>query len=287
MKEILTEASTKGLEISKATRNYKFNMINKHFHDSYEIYYLLEGERFYFIDKEIYHVRAGSLVLINREQIHKTSAVEEGWHERILLQINRDIFAPFLIGLGLPNPEDLFANYYGVIELDHGDRKVVAGIFEQLLTEMQLKQEHYELQVKLKLAELMIIINRYCKNQLTTVDTFKPHLGKHVKVNQVATYIWEHSDTNESLEVIADKFYISKSYLSRIFKEVTGFTINEYMNLARIKKAKNLLAHSEYTVTEISERMGYDSITYFERVFKKFTGLSPKQYRKLEHKQTK
>jgi len=61
---------------------------------------------------------------------------------------------------------------------------------------------------------------------------------------------------------------------------VTGFSVNEYRNLARVRKAKELLANSGYSITEISEILGFESITYFERVFKKHTDVTPLRYRK-------
>lgn len=280
MKELLTEISMPGLTISKAVRDYNFSMDNKHFHDCYELYYLMEGERYYFIDKEIFHVKAGSLVLINREQIHKTSMVESSYHSRMLLQLNAGVFRPYLISLGLPDPDDLLATHYGVIDLKEEDRIKVLAILEIIMVEIQKKRDRYELQVKLKTAELFLIICRYCKEQLQSEQVKQWKTEKHSKVQEVVQYLSEHCETNETLDKIAARFFISKSYLSRIFKEVTGFTVNEYVNLVRIKKAKRLLKSSQYSVTELSAVLGYESITYFERVFKKLTGLSPKRYQK-------
>jgi AraC-like DNA-binding protein len=280
MEEVSSEAFMKGLEISKVTRFYDFSMITKHFHDSYEIYFLLEGERYYFIDKEIYHVPPGSLVLVNREQIHKTSMAENAYHSRILLQLDPKIFNPYLVNLGLPDPDELFSSRYGVIRLEDKDKIRVEALYQEVLKELQNKKDRYDIQVKLIVAELIVLICRYSRGDNILKDLEEKQTGKHNKVREVAEYLWDCCETDESLVQIASRFYISKSYLSRIFKEITGFTINEYINIARIKKAKHLLHHSEYTITEISFKIGYESITYFERVFKKFVGISPNQYRK-------
>jgi AraC-like DNA-binding protein len=280
MKELLTEISMQGLTISKAVRDYNFSMDNKHFHDCYELYYLIEGERYYFIDKEIFHVKAGSLVLINREQIHKTSMAESSYHSRMLLQMNAGVFRPFFLALGLPDPDDLIATHYGVIDLKEEDQVKVLSIFDAIMDEIQKKKDRYELLVKLRTAELFLIICRYCKEQIHREQVLQWKTEKHSKVQEVVQYLSEHCETDETLEKIAARFFISKSYLSRIFKEVTGFTVNEYINLVRIKKAKRLLKNSHYSITELSAILGFESLTYFERVFKKLTGLSPKRYQK-------
>lgn len=103
---------------------------------------------------------------------------------------------------------------------------------------------------------------------------------KHRKVDEVASYIIGHYDNRLSLEMIADHFYVNKCYLSRIFKEVSGFTVNEYINMIRIRRARELLSGSSMSITEVSESVGYENITYFERVFNQYTQTSPSRYRK-------
>ena len=75
----------------------------------------------------------------------------------------------------------------------------------------------------------------------------------------MADYLLHHYDTDESLEELAERFFISKSYLSGICREVTGFSVNADRAITRIRKAKELLAGSEYSVTEISELLGFES----------------------------
>lgn len=72
---------------------------------------------------------------------------------------------------------------------------------------------------------------------------------------------------------------MNKCYLSRIFKEVTGFTVNDYLHTYRIREACILLREGNMNVSEISEAVGYESLTYFDRVFRKHIGLSPMQYK--------
>ena len=110
-------------------------------------------------------------------------------------------------------------------------------------------------------------------------DSQTAQTWKHQKVHEVAEYLLNHPETEESLEEVAKRFYVSKSYLSRIFREVTGFAVNEYKNINRIKKSQQLLQHSTYSVTEISDILGFKNLTYYERVFKKYIGITPLKYR--------
>ena len=87
-----------------------------------------------------------------------------------------------------------------------------------------------------------------------------------------------------SLKLLSQKFFISESYLSRSFKNVTGFNIITYLNAVRIKEAQIMLIESDTHITEIAYTVGYDSITHFERVFKSIVCISPSNYRRLNKK---
>jgi YesN/AraC family two-component response regulator len=84
-----------------------------------------------------------------------------------------------------------------------------------------------------------------------------------------------------TLDDVSKQFYISRFYLSKTFKETTGFTFVEYLNSVRIKEAQKLLIITNKKIIQISYEVGFGSVAHFGRVFKTITGYSPLQYRKL------
>jgi two-component system response regulator YesN len=89
-----------------------------------------------------------------------------------------------------------------------------------------------------------------------------------------------HCDSNMSLNLVADKFHISQSYLTRMIKKHTNLSFTEYLNKLRIQQAILLLSSSEdLLMAQIAELVGYSSQHYFSRVFKNHTGVSPIEYR--------
>lgn len=279
MENIIFAETMDGLAVERVVRDHEYSMTSRHFHDSYELYFLLEGERYYFIDKETYLVKKGMAVLIKRSQIHKTSMAGNSYHDRVLLQMKGNVFDPLLQANGFYSMEELFSRNYGIMMMEGREWEQILLLVGQIRTELEKRQSHYEFMVKMKVTELMILISRHEKTVHYDQEIQKAQTAKHQKVHEVADYLLNHCETDESLEELARHFYISKSYLCRIFKEVTGFTVNEYLNMSRIKKAQNLLLHSDYTITEISEILGFESITYFERVFKKLAASTPLKYR--------
>ena len=98
-------------------------------------------------------------------------------------------------------------------------------------------------------------------------------------VSSVQTYISAHYGEQLSLDQLAQQFYLSSSYLSRLFKRETGTTLTTYLQNVRIEAAKNLLRTTALKSYEVAERVGINDPVYFSRIFKKITGLKPKDYR--------
>ena len=66
---------TDNFHIDRVVRDYDYSMVTRHIHEEYEIYYLLEGERYYFINQQTYLITPGTLVFIDKEQVHRTGMV--------------------------------------------------------------------------------------------------------------------------------------------------------------------------------------------------------------------
>ncbi|MFU0799746.1 MAG: response regulator [Xylanivirga thermophila] len=97
---------------------------------------------------------------------------------------------------------------------------------------------------------------------------------------KIEAYIRNNYKDQISLDVIADKFHISYSYLSSYFSNYAHMGINEYLNDVRIQKAKELLITTNIPIGDISEMVGYSDQSYFGKVFKKLVGMNPSTYRK-------
>lgn len=275
---ILYNESMEGISISRIRRDPGFTMEHTHLHEEYEIYYLTQGERYYFIDQKTYHIQAGCLVLIDRSQIHLTSQAGQGSHERILLSLEEEALAQFFAFTGEVSLSAFFQQCRGVISFPPEDARLAESLFSRIAKELAEKDAGYRQVVFSCLSCLFIQVLR--RSASIPPSPFLAATKRHQTADQVAAYISANHTQPMSLETIARHFFMNKSYLGRIFREATGFTINEYINLCRIQKARRLLLSTADSITEIAELSGYDSITYFERIFRKYAGMSPLKYRK-------
>ena len=99
-------------------------------------------------------------------------------------------------------------------------------------------------------------------------------------LSQIKDYLDQHYTEKITLDELAEHFYINKFYLTRVFKEQFGITINSYLLQKRITHAKQLLRFTDKTVEDIGYECGMGAVHYFSRMFKKMEGMSPSEYKK-------
>ena len=99
-------------------------------------------------------------------------------------------------------------------------------------------------------------------------------------VNRCIEYIEKHFAEPVSMNQIAEAVHLSYGHISRVFRKITGMTMNEYLTMTRLKKAQYELRASRKSIREISEKCGFSHENYFSNLFKKRYGLSPLAYRR-------
>jgi len=92
-------------------------------------------------------------------------------------------------------------------------------------------------------------------------------------------YLRNHFARDIALRDLADEIKYNKNYICSIFKKDTGKTINDYLTEIRVRKAEELLVFSHYTLSQIAQSTGFNSLSHFIRTFKKIMGLPPGMYK--------
>ena len=100
-----------------------------------------------------------------------------------------------------------------------------------------------------------------------------------MSIKKTAEYIAAHFAEDLTLAEVANEVHMNPTYLSTLFKQVTGMSFKEYLNHIRIEEAQRLLSNTSYPIMQIALSCGFSDQSYFSKVFKKQTGLTPKQYR--------
>ncbi|HIT90935.1 MAG TPA: response regulator [Candidatus Merdenecus merdavium] len=178
-----------------------------------------------------------------------------------------------------------------VLSRDQLRQKDCIYLLEQLLshTLLEKESEHGENE------EIVLNLILYSEDKQQLFDNIKQILSKKgMNDNQETTkYLMEkiqeyvHKHMSEAITVtsLAERFGLVPPYLSRLFKEYSGYTLSQYIQKTRIDRAKELLdMDDDILVKDVAEIVGYSEPLYFSKIFKKKVGLYPSEYRKKEMK---
>jgi AraC-like DNA-binding protein len=257
-------------------RSYTINMEFPHFHQFYEFCIFLDETANHLIEGDIYDLQFLDIVAIKPSVLHKTQYPHGGPKKRLIINfmfpmdtegIRDDLKTLFTI-FDKPVPIYRFVGSY---------RDQIFGILNDIFRLTNSDHGINTLLIHNKFIEFLTKIYLFQNMNTYVVHSSENNLTS--KVYSITSYIHEHYKENLSLEHIAKQFYISSYYLSHQFKKITGFTLNNYIQMTRIRNAQQLLLTSDMKVTHIAEACGFLSFSQFNRTFNKHCGTSPTKYR--------
>ncbi len=234
-----------------------------HWHENLEMLYFLSGECNVINGNEELFVKTGEMVVFNSEAVHYVKA-QNNPCEYIIVQLDTTYFE----AMGF-NITDL--NIKKIIKDDE-----IGEIFKKALFEQENKLPYYHESVKAMMQQVLVIIFR----KYLVEDSRNGELSNKLKlIKKVVKYIKRHYDEELTVEKISDYCGYSRFYVSKTFKEITGYTVIWYINAARIEKAKSLLRNGNFSMSEIASQCGFVNQSYFGKVFKRLENISPHEYK--------
>jgi len=276
--------------VETVRRSAPFTMEQEHGHAAYEVYYLAEGRRRYFIRDQTYRIEAGTLVFIDRFELHRTLDDGVAEHERILIQFTEQ-------WLDRLTPEErrwVYLPFDGggsLLRLSMRERGYAEDLLRRMAKEWRERAEGYELCLRALFVQLFVYIGRLLRGRREQEDAGEQ--PAHPRIAEVARYVAERcaaqaagkfDDAEDGgavrLAAVARRFGLSPYYLSRAFRRETGFTFTEYVSAVRLKEAQRLLRETDARVVDVAAAVGYRNLSHFGRAFRRFAGCSPLQYRK-------
>ena len=281
LEKVTYYAETDGISLEHMVRFGKFDMRVKHFHNEYEIFYILEGKRLFFFNNRSFVASKGDLILVDANLIHMTKSASEDdlGHNRIILYVTSakmqaiDQLYPRL------QLVRFFHENYGVYHLTQEQQERFMDLYYFLKKEFNEKKRSFKEAIDLAVISYLLTLPRELKSS-SQEHPKSMEEGKYRTAYAIADFLSNNCEKNFSLDELAERFFLSKYYVCRVFKDVTGYTISEYINIHRILKAKRYLEETDISISEIAQRLGYGSITHFEKNFKHYMTISPLKYRK-------
>ncbi len=246
-----------------------------HIHDCYEVYFSISGGKQFLIDNQVYDIAPGDLFLINQYDSHYLTQIDKELHERIVIMIDPEYMRSIST-----EETDLDACFQG--RSDNFSHKLSLtqeqqGRFLYFINKLVTSNGYgHDLLERATFTELFVMINKIVADRENNTEAEKPATYNE-QVDSILSYLNNNLQYPVSIGDLSKHFYISESYICRIFKAATGTTINKYMTARRISIAKSLLAEG-IGVSEVCERCGFSDYSNFLKAFTKSVGISPKKY---------
>ena len=240
----------------------------KHWHRSIEIFAVFQGALTFYINEEEHFLTEGEFILLNSNEVH---AVESPMpNKTIVLQI----------------PLKLFENYYHegsrFLLFTHSKRKQDVEIMK-LIQEMYEgvcdKELGYEWNVQSKFFELLYVLINYYRRSEIPQELVRNH-KKLDKLFMITSYIRDNYKKELSLEMIAEVFGYSPTYLSRMFHKYAKTNYKTYLQSVRLEYAFQEFIQTDHTISEIAMNHGFANSKAFSKEFKKKYGVLPREYKK-------
>lgn len=240
------------------TRSGNRIMPSMHYHSSYELYYLISGNRDYFVEDKYFSVSSGSFVLIPPSTLHRTGGK---YGLRTLIGFENKFLEKFFNNQVITELIKCFNNY---IITPPEEKK---EYFQQLLKKIDKSSNKTEF--ALNLAVLLYELSKYKSDSQCDEN-----------ISRITSYINDNYHKITSIEQIADNFFISRYHLCRVFKQDMKITLIDYINEVKIKNARYYIETTDKNFIAIAKLCGFNSLSYFSTVFKKIAGKSPSEYKK-------
>ncbi len=258
-------------------RSSDINMQFQHFHTFYELCIMLCPNTTHFLEGKPYELQTFDIFGIPPNKLHRTHYPAGDPCKRLIIQFNLPRTVP---GLGNEYEQllQLFHQEEPIFRFEPELRKNVYRKLNEIYLLGQKTDPMRDLIIHQKFIEFLTLLYlNQDQNQYSNVSGMS---SMEKKIYSITSYIHAHYTEDLSLEFLAQKFYISSCYLSHQFKDVTGFTLTDYIQMTRVRNVQSLLVGSQIPITEASARCGFTSFSQFNRVFQKHIGMSPSQFRK-------
>lgn len=251
-----------------------------HCHDFIEIYLCISGCKCFLLNDTLYDVKKGDLFVVNNLDVHRVIREKDVCYERYVLEYKPS----YALNFCTPKTDLMHYLHNG---MNSNSRKMSLreeqfDYFIDLLRSYEsiddksygsdLKKEICFLEILVYVAEFFYEESAINEININSIDS---------TINSLLAYIGDNLTEDLCIENLASQVNVSKHYLCFLFKKNTGITINHYVSSKRVAYAKKLLLQGG-TITEISEKAGFNSLSNFTRTFHRITGTSPTKYIKQE-----
>ena len=267
--------STKKYELN-FYKDKDFKTVSLHSHDFYELYYFVNGSATYIIESGHYKLLPGDVLIIPPKKLHQLDIYDsEQEYERIVLWLN-----PSYVKKLSTSKTNLAKAFVEVTENQNyliRNANYSKTLFDVLTKPSACSKSNdfgADIEEENVLKTLLILLYKI----LVRGGFSKPETNETVK--KVVDYIETHLGDKLTLDLLAEKAFVSKYYLAHVFKEETNTSPHKYILKRKLILAKELIEQGTPS-NEVYEKCGFVDYTHFLRAFKLEYGMTPTEYKNI------
>ncbi|MDD3833150.1 MAG: AraC family transcriptional regulator [Oscillospiraceae bacterium] len=239
--------------------------INTMQHILYEIIYVDKGGLIFRFDNSVHQISSGQIFIVDKNTRYFLDSDNENTAFISIVFNTKTILYLPLLNRALTGDLKIFQHFKNIIRENEATNQFYLDV---ILSELNL---------------LLIELTRIMESDSNSKNVFTNNFSSIVRKVEIVQKVIEYIDDNImsgdiTVDEIGKRFFLTGSYLSRIFKLETGKTISQYKRDKRLEISKKMLIEDNLTVSEVSEKMNYCSIHYFSSEFKKKYGFPPSEY---------
>lgn len=239
-----------------------------HYHDFHKVIVFLSGKAAYHIEGKSYYLNPWDILLVDRYAIHKPEIDASMPYERFILWIRSDIAQESLTRCFQKANDRSF----NLVRLKPQLQEKLKEILYDLEESLQSKEFGKEILSDALFCQFMVYLNRIFLDKKYIPD--QKSYSCDSQVESLLKYINQNLEKDLSIETLAQKYFLSKYYMMRRFKEETGYTIHNYIVSKRLFLARSLIGEG-MPVTKAAAKSGFRDYTSFVRAYKKQFQTTP------------
>lgn len=248
--------------------------IQSHRQGCHEITYVISGKGTFYSDGEPVKLQPGDVHMISKGVVHRIVPAE-----RSNLRFAN---IGFEFGDALPDSfrpvRELFEKTPYMCLKDKGEIRI---LMSQLINEMYAKTAQSHLMAECYIKLILIHVFRLTETERPRIFSPKKSPATRLSLYTIIRYVEDNFMDFPGFEEMANALGYSQSYISHVFKEKMGLTLQEYVGKKKIEASLDFLKYQKYSITQIAMMLNYASVQSFGKAFRKVMGCSPTEYQRL------
>lgn len=255
-----------------------FEMRNSHSHNAVEVISVLHGSAYMAVNDNCFKIKKNECLIIFPEINHRFFLDDNECCRLMNVHFTIGDIDNFLNTTDMQEPLRFLYEIktHSMSFLRLVDNDIIRNISERIISEVEGKRKFSEMLLRLYFCEMYIELSRIISENC---NMFLKPLNSHVRCT--LEYINSFYNDRITIDQIAKHVGLSSRHLSRLFFDALGMTLPDYINMLRIKKAKDLLQNTNMDITDIAMTLGFNTSQYFSTCFKKYENTTPKKYREI------